>query len=260
MKTKRITLIFGSGAIRNGWVPVQRALERVLKIKDISHESAYLYFAKIIYLLRFFNSNRNIKEFNRYKKLLNGIKKAIREEIQSAVKNKEVECRRNLIEIIEKLILVPSEDAFEVQLDVMTTNWDMCGEELLRREFGNDINTIGVTYIHGNILNDNFYLPGEVIGEPYRTSDEIMELQNIHKYALSTLKKTDKIILYGISISPLEAELSQYLSTGLWKTDLNEICIVDVNPLLIRDRINMLLESNSNVTISHYHPDELILK
>jgi hypothetical protein len=57
------------------------------------------------------------------------------------------------------------------------------------------------------------------------------------------------VILYGISIDPLDAELAQTLASGWSNPNLEEILIVDPNHCLIAHRVNLLIDRRRDVRV-----------
>lgn len=261
--TKQISLIVGSGAVENAWTPVLRALKPLYAF-DLTGDGANCYFARLIYLLRWYASLDN-KEFSEkqvkaHLDLLTAIKIELASELKKSDASGEIKVRPQLNEIV-KTFLFPSTN----KSIIITTNWD----EVLEKSLNSIAQTrypikggdIEVHYIHGSVADPNtMYLPSEVTREPYRTKDEEIKLGESHGATWRSLENTNISILYGLSISPLDAELSQILAAGWDSESLEEIIIIDPDHKVISHRVKLLLNPQRKTLLSAYDPRDLTNK
>jgi hypothetical protein len=101
------------------------------------------------------------------------------------------------------------------------------------------------------------YLPSEMAIEPYRRAREVQAIGGIHGAVWKRLEKVHRMIIYGSSIAPLDAELGQTLAAGWSNSNLEEILIVDPNHELIAHRVNLLLDPRRDVRVLGLHPSTL---
>lgn len=122
----------------------------------------------------------------------------------------------------------------------LTTNWDPL--------LGNELRTIAgeeprVSYLHGKISEpDRMLLPGEIVAERYRSESDRQRMQGLMSM-WRPIEQTRRIVIYGHSISAIEAELRVILCMGFSEATPGEILIVslkkDAND--IRQRILPLI-------------------
>lgn len=64
--------------------------------------------------------------------------------------------------------------------------------------------------------------------------------------------------IYGLSLSPLDAELTQVLTVGLKNSNCKQIIIIDPNSKKVADRLHLsLIQFNKKIPIYGYHPMRL---
>ena len=87
-----------------------------------------------------------------------------------------------------------------------------------------------------------------------------MLLQNLskaHQVTLENCKGVNKAILYGVSLDPLDAELSQILNSG-WNTNsIKEVIIINPDHSIIASRVKLILEADRKIKLYGYHPKRL---
>jgi len=68
-----------------------------------------------------------------------------------------------------------------------------------------------------------------------------------------------RLIIYGLSLSPLDAELSTYLKTEFDSNQnlLKDIYVVNPDFEQVIQRVRMLLGANNSICITGVHPEDL---
>ncbi len=112
----------------------------------------------------------------------------------------------------------------------ITTNWD----RLLERA----INSTGhegsrVWHLHGHVDDPrHMLLPSEAPEEPYRTKKEEMQVASSQRQ-WEAFSHAKRIVIYGLSLSPLDASLAQTIGVGLDNPDgtrIEEIYVMNCGP------------------------------
>lgn len=259
MREKIGGLITGAGAVVNAWNPVIRALQSYYDF-PLTSDSANSILARLIYLVRWYSSLKTEDGATQYKthlELLNEIKTSISRELKKAQDSGEITVRASLI-ACTKLFLLSHSKKFAY----ITTNWDSVGSHAIKKEL-NKTHHVNIypLHIHGHFdAPSGIYLPTEMVKEPYRSSEEEMTLGSTHGMAWRALEPATRIILFGLSLSPLDAELQQIIACGLDSDCKKEVIIVDPNHNEIAQRINLLINPARNISVTGYHPDDLAKK
>ncbi len=261
----RAALLVGAGAVENGWAPVIRALQGYCYV-PLSAKGANFYMARLIYKLRFYiyklrsygtlDIDLARQEAAMLKDHLANIRKAICTELSAAQSSGEIKIRKEFDHVIEKLLLPDCNEFLMV-----STNWDLVADKAITQvpkiRGASSKWNIRTLHIHGSIKKHNtLYLPSEVIREPYREKGEEEEIGNLHSSIMLGLEVAHRIVLYGLSISPLDAELSQLLLVGWDNPNLREILIVDPDHESIAERVMLLLRPRE-ISVRGYHPSDL---
>ncbi len=257
-RNKPIALLVGAGAVKNAWRPVTRAIQPEHFKSELSSESANSALARLIYLLRWYSDNSNDVGLNDYKEILRNTKLRICEEIKNAQQNGEITVREEFSYILNDIILSNCS-----RLMVVSTNWDTLIETALNNSSGLvrlfDNQKLSPAYIHGIYTNpDIIYLPTEVAEERYRTADENKLFGVMHLAAMKTLRDAHTLIIYGLSISSLDAELIQVLGVCLSRSSVKVVHVINPDHKIVAEKINLLLEFPTEVKVFGYDPSNLI--
>ena len=145
---------------------------------------------------------------------------------------------------------------------LVSTNWDTVVDEAIKNipgiKYADGDWNITTAHLHGSYLNpDTLYLPTEVTRELYRTPEEDQAIGNLHGSIMRSLIEADKVILYGLSVSALDAELSQTLGAGLDTPNLKCVEIIDPDHENIAERINLLIKYPTTLAVHGYNPWDL---
>ncbi|AXG73092.1 hypothetical protein DVK85_02150 [Flavobacterium arcticum] len=252
MEKKKIILLVGAGAIENAWTPVVDAIKEINK--NISANNANAFFAKLIHLARCYSQIEHPQAKQDLKLTLSNIdflKNLICQKLRSAQEQSKINARPEFQKIIRKFITVSNNETY-----LVSTNWDTVIENEINRicHLEDKTNKIPCLYIHGNIDSD-IYLPTEMTQENYRNKEQEIFFGKKHSSFITILEKTNTLIIYGLSMSPLDAELLQ--TVGLVCYNINEIIIIDLNPDIAADNIKAIIDPEVNLKITGYSPFNL---
>lgn len=259
IKPKFTALIVGAGAVEGAWGPILKALTPFHDF-PLTPDGANSYLARLVYLLRWFASSSSEPAKDDLKKLqevLRSTKSHIIKELKKAEKRGEIRARPSLEPLIEEL-LIP----YGLDFVLITTNWDTVIEKSIEKTIKKILHGIkvrfGIVHLHGSVAKLNtMYLPSEITKEPYRLRKDEQSIGSIHGTVWSTLESAHRVIIYGLSIDPLDAELSQTLAAGWSNPNLEEILIVDPNHEVVAHRVNLLLDQSRDVLVKGLNPATL---
>jgi hypothetical protein len=251
---EEVVVLIGAGAVANAWEPVLDALGD--RLPDRSADTANVYFATLVHKLRWLHSMSvapavAAKARPTYKAALQGalhevnsVTAAIAEHLQKWDGNK----LRPAAELIRERLL-PQECMF----GVVTTNWDFSALEFLEDRYHD--RCTGVDYIHGT-YDIGLYLPGEVVDEQYRDYDGWREMRISALNTVHMLRDISRLIVYGLSISPLDGELGFLLqcAAGQRRLPFEDIIIVDPNHERVVRNLRVHLGAQNYIGVK---PEEL---
>jgi len=257
---ENVAFITGSGAIENAWSPIIKILEDIpLNICDADSVNCYL--TRIIYLLRFYsvaklpNSKIELKEILQdFKKL----KEAICAALIFAEKIGMIKPRQEIENILKKFIFSKT-----IKSVFITTNWDLVLDNYINKigqskSPSQNSSSIIVHHIHGSVESSNsLYLPSEIINEPYRSEEDNQEMGYKHAATIRILQQCDKTIIYGLSLDPLDAELSQILASGWGTGKTREIIVINPDYKKVCQRVRLLITPEHNININGIYPSNL---
>jgi hypothetical protein len=224
-----VVVLMGTGAVAGAWNPVLDALGE--RIPTRSPHAANVYFATLVHRLRWLKAmtvKPGIAEAHR-RTYVHALEEALTElrevttGIAASLRAWDGNKLRPEARIIRERLLYR-----EHRFAVVSTNWDFSADEFLEGEWHD--RCCGIHYLHGT-YSVGLYLPGEVIDEPYRGLDNRSEffmsaLGTVHK-----LRDASRLVVYGLSISPLDAELGFLLQAAARqrKQQFAEVFVVDPN-------------------------------
>lgn len=236
----RTMLFVGSGALENAWTPIRLALEEAYPFVP-SKECENLVFANLIFQLRWLAAMVHLREgdrtqfeptFQRRLQAYNDLKRGIASRLTHAVDAGEVRVRpaaRQLDRLLEPPLLV------------VTTNWCKSVERFWPNA--------KVLHLHGTVdTPDTLYLPAESIEEPYRSQPTRPSfLAETAGETMAGLHVCSRLVVYGLSLSPLDPELGIVLNDGLHgrSSPLTDAFVVDRSPKRLHHRVggrNFVLE------------------
>lgn len=250
-----VALVVGAGAVQNAWAPVLRALRPFFPF-DLTADEANAFLARIIYVVRWYSTVQGTEaedpaHLEELKELLRGLRQSIAAEVSAAERSGELRIRPEFGHIAEKFLVGSSPEVL-----VITTNWDCVVETVLAEHLKHRAK-VKALHVHGSASkHSTVYLPTEVVREPYRTREEEQELGGTHTRIMHALEPMRSLLFYGVSLSPLDAELGQTLASGWDTTHLEHIDIVVPDHSVVAPRVRLLL-SPAPVRTMGYSPDRL---
>lgn len=255
-----IAIISGTGAVINAWMPIQDVFRSIYK-REINIEDANFLFTKHIYLLRTyskFKDDLSIRNLKIEKEQVFSLKELVCEFIKIHQNSNILKPRKEFENILMKFVFSDMRNMF----GFVTTNWDtVIDDEASRvvKKFHPNINKVKCFHLHGSIETpNNLYLPSEISLENYRTDSENEDYGIDHYNTLKFLKNANKIIIYGISLDPLDAELNTTLNAAFTGSKLlKEIIIINPDYNKIKNRVQFLLFPRQDVIIKCFIPEDL---
>lgn len=255
----KIAFVVGAGAVENAWQPIIEIIKAASGIK-VNADGANSYLARLVYLMRFYSTGTfpdAEKQSETVIGKVNTFKVKISEALRNAQTIKQIKSRQELKDILNRFVFSETNKSV-----LISTNWDTVidtaineiGESNHPRQ-GSYIETF---HIHGSIKSpSSLYLPSEIVREPYRTKDDDTSMGTIHGTAWRTIEECTKTILYGLSLDPLDAELSQTLAVGWSSPNLREIVIINPEHEKVAHRVKLLLDTRYPAEVTGYSPDNL---
>ena len=253
-KNQSIALFVGTGAVKNAWRPIIKAVQPPYFQEELTAEGAYSALARLVYMLRWSSNNPN-DGLDKCKEILESVKIRICEEIKTAQQNNEIVIRDEFSKILNLII-----KSVCTRLMIISTNWDTIVEDAVNSTptIQSRFNKIFAAHIHGVYLDPkNIYLPTEIVEEPYRTDNERKFLGGMHAAVMQAMTFAQTIIIYGLSIAPLDAELTQIIAACCDHPNIEAIKIVDPNHKIVAEKINLLIKHPTKITVEGYGPNDL---
>ena len=259
-EVSKSALIVGAGAVQHAWTPVIRALQPDFGF-PIDGDSANSFFARLVYLLRWWYAtpDNELTRTNRKQTLdyLNLLKSRIAQELSDSQKSGELTVRPQFLGVIDRLLL--PDRSKNASFMLVNTNWDTVADEAIRSHL---IKThdgeVYPLHIHGSIDDERLiYLPSEWTKEPYRAPEEDQQIGGIHGSIMRGLEDASRVVIYGLSLSPLDAELMQTLAAGFSNDNLAEIHVVVPDHKLVAGRVRLLLDPRNTVKLVGHDIDDL---
>ncbi len=258
MEKNNTLIIVGAGAVENAWSPILCAFKKVMD-NDVDIYGANTLFANYIYLLRAYSKIPVDKAKMALKVTLKDtltLKRAICEEISVAQESGLLKPRKEFVEILRKVVSEPNSG-----IALISTNWDnvidlKVAEFFRQMELNTDIRCV---HIHGSFeYAEHLYLPSETTQENYRTNEENKNFGLNHLISINLLASASRIILYGISLDPLDAELCQNLCSAILTNNrLKEIVIINPKFKKIKSRIMAINILKRDIKIRCLKPEDI---
>ena len=258
-KIEKIAFIVGAGAVENAWLPILDLFEKDLGYK-IDADAANCSFARLVYLMRFYATGTFPDAKTHLKAILNDVSE-MKSEIATALilaeKNGQIKARKELKDILYKFVFSTVHQSV-----LITTNWDTVIDNAINvlgetnhPKSGSDIQSL---HFHGSVATPHkLYLPSEVVREPYSSDKDDTEIGTVHGTVWQTIEQCTKTILYGLSIDPLDAELSQTLAAGWSSPNLTEVIIINPDHKKVAQRVKLLLDKRYPAKVTGYSPTNL---
>jgi len=260
MKTKhaKIAILVGAGAVENAWEPVLNCF-RPISGDETDADTANFLFAKSVCAMRLYSKSPNgTEQLKEEQELVKSMKDVICDSLKHAQKAGVLKPRKEFEDMLEKFVFAEPSSLF----GFVSTNWDTVidaeADRLIKRKY-KDIESAKVFHIHGSIeAYETIYLPSETSMENYRSDSENEKVGYAHFATLQFLKEADSIILYGLSLDPLDAELSLLLNgTFAGSKTIREVIIVNPNYQVVRKRVKILLFRRTGIAVRCFGPRNL---
>lgn len=257
----KVAIITGAGAVENAWSPILTIL-RPMSPFQVDADVANCFLARSIYLLRAYSKYSDDKSVENLKTeldLVKTLKELICESINHDQKLGILKVRKEFKKILYRFVFSDPENSF----GLITTNWDTTvdkeADEIVKSHYIN-IDNAKCFHIHGSIESpDRLYLPSETSYENYRADEENKIHGYNHYLTLKFLQEANRIILYGLSLDPLDAELNQILKSAFTTSpNLQEIIIINPDYNKIRNRVMVLLYPKNHIKIKCFEPENLV--
>ena len=236
--------VLGAGANRNGWEPVLSAIDDLcpeLEIgKDVS--TANTYFARHVYHRKFVARFQEALALDpsleqRLRQHDAELKRAIAARLHEATASGEMTLRPELVALLREPRWGKS--AF------VTANWDLCLERA-------GIPDEAIVHVHGDLRQPALlFLPTEITGELHQSDEELEALNRGIRRAWECIAMARRLVLYGLSLSALDAELGHLITMGLseHREAPCDVFVYNVEDELhrIRRRAEMFLEKQAKI-------------
>ncbi|WP_409415733.1 hypothetical protein [Flavobacterium sp. PS2] len=185
------------------------------------------------------------------------LKNIICEEIKIAQSSGILKPRNEMRKILKKFAFNNSGNS----VCLISTNWDTVinqdVEDFVQQIYGGK-KTLKCLHIHGSVeFAEHLYLPSETTQENYRSDIENKKMGFNHFRTMQFLEKANQILIYGLSLDPLDAELSQVLGGAALINNLQEIIIVNPDYQRIKNRVKVLEYPRRNIKIRCFSPEDL---
>lgn len=258
-RARKSVIVAGAGAVENAWQPVLKALEPWYGF-PLDPDGANLYLARAIYLLRWWGSEHGEEGKQELQSLLRkhaAIKNDIARELMHAEETGQIKARRSLALLMEKLVV-----EYGSSFGLVTTNWDTVVPKAIISALGPAYTErVQAHHLHGSLAApDTLRFPSETSREAYQQCRAENELGFMHRMALERIAGAQRTILYGLSLNPLDAELTQVLSEAWSGSVTEEIFIVDLQERHkeIAGRVNLLLDKTSLARVVGIDPETMV--
>lgn len=228
-------VLVGSGALDNAWGPVTAALKS--QFPSLLEGEENTAFANLVFQMRWGALALQRAGGDRDPQRLDELKTS-HDQTKALYTRLKADLAKRLKDASDSGSLRPRGSAQQVftrfckgqDAMVITTNWDTTIEGPFPPS-----DQLGVQYLHGNVRQPTtLYLPTEAVDEPYRDlAVEGPYLDVVRKAslrAMDLIAKCDRLVVYGLSISPLDAELGVVLAAGAQQRKSKFVAVVVVNP------------------------------
>lgn len=254
----KIAILVGAGAIENAWEPILTCF-RPINGHETDADTANFLFAKSICAMRlYYKSPKGIKQLQEEKALVKSMKEAICLSLKLAQQKGILKPRKEFEAVLNKFVFANPNNLF----GFASTNWDTVidseADRIVKEKYI-DLESAKVFHIHGTLEEyEHIYLPSETSQENYRSDEENEKLGYDHFTTYQFLSAANSLILYGISLDPLDAELSLLLNGTFSKSKtIREVIIINPDYQKIRKRVIILLLPRTDITIRCFDPENL---
>lgn len=257
----KIAILFGAGAVENAWEPLLNCF-RPINGNETDADTANFLFAKSICAMRLYSKlPEGAKQLKEEQETVSLMKEVICDSLKLAQKTGMLKPRKEFEAILNKFVFGNPNNLF----GFISTNWDTVidaeADRWVKQKYF-DIESAKVFHIHGSIEeHEHLYLPSETSMQNYRSDAENYKLGYGHFTTYQFLLEANVIIIYGLSLDPLDAELSLLLNGAFTQSKkIREIIIINPDYQKIRKRVKILLFPRTDTTIRYFKPENLKLE
>ncbi len=252
--------LLGAGTIENAWDPIIDAIQEHRSPAHVrTPDQANHYLAWWVYGQRLRARRMEMEKGSispQLKEKLDEIarddlrlRKAMAEHLSKATADGSYRLRRKFVEVA-----APHRWDKGGGVLYLSTNWDHLFENAMA------IPPKGVLHIHGDVGDHScIYLPSETSHEAHRSPEANKKIGALTGTAWRAIEGTHQLCIYGLSLSPLDAELSWILQVGLEAHTRETLrihlfnCGAELDK--IEWRIRLLLPPGSTVEIEKHAVD-----
>ncbi len=259
IQQNKIAILIGAGAVQNAWEPILNCFRRINN-EDTDSDTANFLFAKSICALRLYSkSPKGIAQLNEERDMVNAMKEIVCLSLRNAQETGLLKPREEFESILNNFVLANPNSLF----GFVSTNWDTVIDDAADhwvKDKYYDIDSSKVFHLHGSIEQyEQIYLPSETSMENYRSDAENDALGYNHFATYQFLSEANTILLYGLSLDPLDAELCLLLNgTFIQSKMTREIIIINPDYQKVRKRVKALLFPRTDITIRCFDPKNLL--
>lgn len=252
--------LFGSGAVEeDAWKPIIAAIQEhqpqaaVQDGPQANHYLTWWVYGQRLRALRTKKGGLSAETKAQQKQLKDAdrqLRRKIAEHLSRATTERTYRLRRRFLEVVEH-----SRWRGSAGVLYLTTNWD----NLL--EVTKGLSSKSVVHIHGDVTApDCIYLPSETSHEAHRSRETNVRIGLLTGTAWQVIRDTRQLCIYGLSLSPLDAELSWIVQVGVeaHTRESLRIHLFDLRAELTRLewRVRLLLPPGSNIEVEKHAVDD----
>ncbi len=218
--------LVGSGAIENAWPPVCAAIDEVSPHSGVGNDpdAANFWFSQFVQRRRLLATINKMTDEQLSAQMgsndpqrtasVRRLTKEKMDDLRDDDARLKSTIARNLKNdsVTLRMDFRRAASAFKGSAAFVTTNWDLAIERALK-EVGIDPKV--VVHLHGHVDEPKWMLlPSELPEEPYRSPAEVAQMAKYQRrWAFFNAAK--RIVVYGLSLSPLDASVAHALGMGL---------------------------------------------
>jgi hypothetical protein len=255
---RRVVLFAGAGAVERSWEPVRRALRRTFPTL-LTAGNADFAVAHLVYQLRLACSRASTENpahalGEQLRDRLERVRREIAGELLRAQDAGELRTHASFDRAVQRLAL-----AGNAALTLITTNWDEVVDRRVSELCGpSRAKQLSIHHLHGRLSEPgSLYLPSEMRCEPYRNEPETRALDALHAAAMRHLERADRMVVYGVSLSPLDVELAFALGEVGRRGQLADIHVIDTDACAVAERLSITLGRSDLPPIHCSYPNDL---
>jgi hypothetical protein len=227
----KIAVIAGAGAQEGSWEPVIRALQSVGCDGVACSDTANTALAQLVIQRRFAHESQS-PAIDKIDENYGRAIAAIRDQVKAAQDGGNISLRGDFVQTWNTVIADSAKKTSTIAF--ITTNWDEVWVNKVRSLYPGAPADPGRYHLHGGLTDDDpILLPSEKAIEPYRQlgSTAATRLLERRQALVTGINEAQMVVLWGLGLSPLDAELMLAIWIGLWGEASSRVeRIVIINP------------------------------